>query len=250
MNPKIGIEVCVDSVVSAVAAERGGASRIELCSGLIEGGVTPGAGLIKTVRAAVAMKLHVMIRPRGGDFCYDAAEFEVMRFEIEAAKGLGADGVVFGVLDADGQIDIARTRQLVELARPLEVTFHRAFDMTSDLFQALEDVCTTSVERVLASGGEQTCLQGSAAIAKLVQQAGTRIVIMAGSGIKAENARDLVEQTGVREIHVGLRSSLPSPMRFRNPRVSMGTAEGREYQRQVVLQEDVRRLVRALEVAD
>jgi len=247
MNHRIGIEVCVDSIASAVAAERGGAARIELCSGLIEGGVTPGAGLIRAVRSAVSMKLHVMIRPRGGDFCYDDAELEVMRFEIDAAKRLGVDGVVFGILDPDGGIDVARTRQLVELARPLEVTFHRAFDMTPDLFQALEDICTTGVARVLTSGGEQTSLQGSAAIAKLVHKAADRIVVMAGSGIKPENARDFVRQTGVREVHVGLRSSLPSPMRFRNPRISMGTVEGREYQRQAVLEEDVRRLVRALE---
>src|SRR5277367_273554 len=159
MNPVL-IEVCIDSVASAVAAKRGGAARIELCGGLIEGGVTPSAGLIEMTRAAVTLPLHVMIRPRGGDFCYDFHEFEIMQRDIALARQLGANGVVFGILDVNANVDVERTRQLVNLARPIEVTFHRAFDMTSDLSRALEDVCTAGVDRVLISGGEQTSLQG------------------------------------------------------------------------------------------
>jgi len=245
MNPVL-IEVCIDSVASAVAAKRGGAARIELCGGLIEGGVTPSAGLIEMTRAAVTLPLHVMIRPRGGDFCYDFHEFEIMQRDIALARQLGANGVVFGILDVNANVDVERTRQLVNLARPIEVTFHRAFDMTSDLSRALEDVCTAGVDRVLTSGGEQTSLQGGTAIAQLVKQARGRVVVMPGSGIKPENARSLVEATGAREIHVGLRSSLPSPMRHRNPQVSMGTVPGREYQRFVVLEESVRSLCEAL----
>lgn len=240
------VEVCVDSVASAVAAERGGAARIELCSSLIEGGVTPSAGLIETTRAAVSLPVHVMIRPRGGDFCYDDAEFAVMKRDIAIAKQLGSDAVVFGILDINGQVDMARTQQLLDLARPLPVTFHRAFDMTADLPRALEDLCALGIDRVLTSGGESTALEGCENIARLVQQSRGRIALMAGSGVKPENARSLVEQTGVREIHVGLRTSLPSPMLHRNSRLKMGSVEGREYQRSVVLEEDVRALCRNL----
>ena len=244
-NLPISVEIVVDCVASARAAERGGATRLELCSSLIEGGVTPSAGLIELTRAAVTIGVFVMIRPRGGDFYYDAEEFEIMQRDIAAAKRLGADGVVFGLLDVNGNIDIVRTRELVELARPLGVTFHRAFDMTPDLFRALEGVCGAGVDRLLTSGGEQTAPQGSVTIAKLVEKAHGRIAIMPGSGIKPENARALVEQTGVRELHAGLRTSLPSPMLHRNPRISMGSASDQEYQRFVVLEENVRKLCEA-----
>jgi copper homeostasis protein len=246
MNHQVKIEVCVDSITSAVAAERGGASRVELCSGLIEGGVTPSAGFIETARAAVSLPLHVMIRPRGGDFRYDESEFEMMRRDIALAKRLGVEGVVFGILDAEGNIDVQRTRQLVGLARPLEVTFHRAFDMSADLFRSLGDICATGANRVLTSGREQTSLQGIEMIAELVTKARDRILVMPGSGINPENARSLVEQTGAKEIHVGLRSSVPSPMRYHNPRISLGKVKDCEYNRFVVLEEDVRRLCEAL----
>jgi copper homeostasis protein len=248
-HPKVLVEVCVDSVASAVAAERGGAGRVELCSGLIEGGITPSAGLVEMTRASVSLDLHVMIRARGGDFCYDADEFEIMRRDLALAKRLGANGVVFGILDVEGNVDVARTRELVELARPLAVTFHRAFDMTADLSRALDEVCDTGADRLLTSGGEPSSLQGQDTILRLVQKAQGRIIIMPGSGIKPENARRLVDHTGVTEIHVGLRSALPSPMRHHNPRVSMGSVEGQEYQRFVVLEENVRRLCGALENA-
>jgi len=247
--PRILIEVCVDSVASAIAAEHGGADRIELCSGLIEGGVTPSYGLIETVRAATSLPLHVMIRPRAGDFCYDQDEFDVMRRDIVTAKNLGANGLVFGILTPDGNIDCEHTRVLVELAHPLSVTFHRAFDMTADLFRALDDVCSTGVDRVLTSGGEPSSLLGRSNVAQLVERAQDRLVIMPGGGIKPENARSLVQDTGAKEIHVGLRTSMPSPMVHRNPPVSMGALEGREYQRFVVLEENVTKLRAALDLS-
>jgi copper homeostasis protein len=217
---------------------------------MVEGGITPSAGLIEMTRSAVSLELAVMIRPRGGDFCYDADEFETMRRDLALAKRFGANAVVFGVLDLNGNVDVARARQLVDEARPLPVTFHRAFDMTADLLRAVDDLVAIGVNRVLTSGGETTAMEGKETIARLVQRAQSRIDIMAGSGIKPGNARSLVEQTGVREIHVGLRSVLPSPMVYRNERISMGSLEGHEYQRFVVLEEQVRKLCEALEVTN
>lgn len=246
MTQSILIEVCVDSVASAVAAERGGAARVELCSDLLEGGITPSAGLIATVRSKIAIGLHPIIRPRPGDFCYSDPEIEIMRRDIELAKELGVDGVVFGILDAQGNVDVERTRELVELARPLSVTFHRAFDMSSDLQRALNAVCQTGADRILTSGGEQTCLEGIKAIATLVRSADGKVSIMAGGGIGHREAPTIVEHTGVKEIHVGLSSSVASPMLYRNPRVSISRAAGREYERIQVLEEDVRALHRAI----
>jgi copper homeostasis protein len=240
------IEVCVDSVASAVAAERGGAQRVELCSDLLEGGITPSLGLLQSVRAAISLPLHVIIRPRGGDFCYSEEEFDVMRRDIEIAKRAGADGVVLGILLPSGRIDIARTRPLTELAGPMSVTFHRAFDMSADLQNSLSDVCQTGAHRLLTSGGEPDCLQGTDAIAKLVQSARGRIHIMAGGGINAGNAAPILQRTGVTEIHVGLATAVPSPMLVRNSRVSLGKAPGREYHRAQVLEESVRELKRAI----
>lgn len=249
MTRNVLVEVCVDSVASAIAAERGGARRVELCSGLIEGGTTPSAGLIEMTRATVKLDLAVMIRPRGGDFCYDEDEFEIMRRDVALAKRLGANAVVFGILDINGNVDVARTKLLADEARPLSVTFHRAFDMTADLMRALDDVAAAGADRVLTSGGEPTSGQGAEMIRQLVQRAQGKIVIMPGSGIKPENARRLVEHTGVTEIHVGLRSSLPSPMLHQNPRIAMGAVEGREYRRFVVLEEEVRKLSAAVSPA-
>lgn len=246
MSDRILIEVCVDSVASGVAAERGGAGRVELCSNLLEGGVTPSAGLIELVRARTSIGLQVMVRPRGGDFCYTAEEFETMRRDIVAAKKLGADGVVVGILNADGSVDIGRTRELVELARPLSVTFHRAFDMSADLFRALESVCATGADRLLTSGGAKAALQAVEQIARLVEAARGRIAIMACGGINHHNAASIIEQTGVREIHVGLRSSVASPMLHRNPELSMGTAAECEYQRFEVLEDNVLSLHQAV----
>src|ERR1700674_16760 len=152
--PHILVEVCVESVASAVAAERGGAARVELCGSLMEGGITPSAGLIEMTRSAVSLALQVMIRPRAGDFHYDAEEFEIMRRDIALAKRLGANGVVFDILDVHGNVDVVRTRQLADEARPLASTFHRAFDMTADLFRGLDDLCAVGIDRVLTSGGE------------------------------------------------------------------------------------------------
>ena len=245
MNSPVVLEVCADSVDSAIAAQQGGAHRIELCSGLVEGGVTPSAGLISTVRSKLSIPICVMVRPRGGDFCYGADDFESMEKDVLTAKQLGANGVVFGILTEDGRIDVERTRRLVGIARPLEVTFHRAFDMSRDLRESLEAVIASGVNRLLTSGGEQRVEQGIAEVKCLNEAAAGRIAIMAGGGITESNVHRVMTQTGVHELHASAAGSVASPMRHRNEKISMGTVKGREYQRSVVLQESVRRLLDA-----
>ena len=230
-NRKIHVEVCIDSLDSALASQAAGAERVELCANLLEGGTTPSAGLIAEVRRNISLKLHVMIRPRGGDFCYSDGEFRIMERDIAAAKDLGADAVVFGILDPNGAIDAARMAKLIALARPMKVTCHRAIDMSRDLLQSLETLIALGVDYVLTSGGRQTAIEGSANIARLVRAARGRIAVIAGSGIHERNVRRLIAQTGTTEIHVGLSDAFPSPMKYRNPRISMGQAKGREYAR-------------------
>ena len=193
--------MCIDSVESAIAAERGGASRVELCADLDHGGTTPSAGIIKSVRESVSIKVHVMIRPRAGEFCYSDSEFEVMKKEILEAKKLGADGVVFGILTNENRVDVVSTRTLLEIARPLSVTFHRAFDETDDLFNALAELTQLGVDRVLTSGGEPNVQAGLQVLARLVQTAGTSIKMVAGGGITFENVQEVIRRTGVNEVH-------------------------------------------------
>ncbi|GAB4109569.1 MAG: copper homeostasis protein CutC [Roseiflexaceae bacterium] len=228
------IEVCVDSVESAIASQEGGADRVELCDNLIEGGTTPSEGSIVVARERLTIKLHVIIRPRGGDFCYSDLEYEIMRRDILRCKELGVDGVVIGILTPDGDIDIERSRVLVELARPMKVTFHRAFDMAREPFQALEDVIATGADRLLTSGQEPSVIEGLDLIAALVQRAADRIIIMPGCGTE-RNMRKAVDLSGASEFHVTGFGTVESPMRYRNPRVYMGGAlYPPEYSRQVV----------------
>ncbi len=245
MSDPICVEVCVDSVASAIAAEQGGAHRLELCSNLAEGGVTPSAGLIAMVRKQVTMDLRILIRPRAGDFCYSPDEFDVMNRDILLAKQLGTNGVALGILDAGGNVDTGRTRDLVKLARPLQVTFHRALDMTRDLNHALEAVLETGCDRILTSGAAQTAEHGIETIARLVKSAASRVRIVAAGGIREHNVRHIVERTGVREVHAALQTPIPSPMRFRNETTPMSTVQGGEYQRFVVLAETVANLIEA-----
>ena len=245
MKTSLTLEICCDSIDSVLAAERGGAQRIELCSSLLEGGLTPSAGFIRTARANTSIGLFVMIRPRGGDFCYSDAEITAMREDILMAKSLGADGVVLGLLRQHGDVDVARTEALVKLALPLPVTFHRAFDLVADLDRSLEDAIKTGAQRILTSGGMPTAPEGLGQIRRLVESAGERIKIMAGSGISSKNAADVIAQTGVHEIHASAKARVASPMRYQKD-VPMGSKGNDEYTRLVASEEEVRALAGVL----
>ena len=215
-------EICVDSVAGVRAARHAGAQRVELCADLLEGGITPSLGMIRQARKVSGIDLNVMIRPRGGDFLFNDDEFAAMRADIETAKAEGANGVVIGLLTAAGEIDAARTRELVALARPLSVTFHRAFDVAAEPFRALETLIALGVDRVLTSGQEPSVLEGLPLIVELMKRAGERIVIMPGGGITARNVERIVEATKPREIHFAALAPVEGGMKFRRPHVFMG----------------------------
>jgi copper homeostasis protein len=200
------LEITVETVDAALAAQRGGADRIELCSQLAQGGLTPGTDLMHVVRQRVQLPIFAMIRPRAGDFVYSGAEFQLMQRDIEIARGLGMNGIVLGILREDRSVDVARTRQLVQLARPLPVTFHRAFDVSADLRKSLEDVIEIGATRILTSGGAPAAPKGLPALAELVAVAGDRIIIVPGSGINASNILRVAQESRAREFHSGLSS--------------------------------------------
>jgi copper homeostasis protein len=227
------LEITVDTLDRALAAERGGAHRIELCSDLSQGGLTPDPELMRSVREMVRLPIFVMIRPRGGNFVYTDAEYAAMRREIEIARRRGADGLVFGILEGDGRVDVRRTQRLVELAEPLPVTFHRAIDSSADIRRALEDVIKSGAARILSSGGAATAMEGLECLADLVRVARDRVVVVPGSGITTANVARIAGITGAREFHAGLSS------------VSVeGGRDGPKF-----FEEEVRRLVRTLQAS-
>ncbi|MCU0338337.1 MAG: copper homeostasis protein CutC [Spirosomaceae bacterium] len=216
------IEVCAFSIESCLNAQQAGARRVELCAGLYEGGTTPSHGMIARARQLLQIQLYVMIRPRGGDFCYDEEEFEVMRQDIQTAKNLGADGVVFGILNPDGTIDVKRNAELVQWARPMGVTFHRAFDRALAPLQALEDVIQTGAERILTSGQQPTAIAGRDLLKTLVNAAAGRIEIMAGAGVNSQNALSLA-QTGAHALHLTGKTTRAGQMTFKNTNLTMAS---------------------------
>ena len=243
------VEVAVDSVGSAVAAQAGGASRLELCAGLLEGGTTPSAGLIAACREHVAIPVFVLVRPRSGDFVYDEAELEVMRRDIAVARDLGVDGVVIGALRPDGAVDLERTGALVEAARPLDVTFHRAFDFTRDAAEALAAVASLGIDRILTSGRAATAFDGIQTLAEVVGAAGTRPAIVAAGGITEDNVARIVHGTGVREVHVRAAARRDSVMTYRRANLSLAKPPLGEYARLETDRRHVERLRQALEDA-
>lgn len=216
------IEACVTSVQSAMNAESGGAQRVELCDNLIEGGTTPSAGMIKHTREMISIELFVMIRPRGGDFCYSEDEFAIIKEDVKMAASLGADGVVAGILCPDGTIDAVRMKELRLLAGDMGFTCHRAFDMTIDKQKALEDLISCNVDRVLSSGGRNKAPEGAELLKQMIEQARGRIIIMPGSGVNEETITSLIKKTGASEYHLTGRRLYPGRMLYRNPDVSMG----------------------------
>jgi len=218
------LEVCVDTVEGALAAQRGGAGRIELCADLVVGGTTPSLGLFHEVRSRVTLPVFAMVRTRAGDFVYRASELAVMRRDAVLLREAGADGLVLGALTPDGDVDHATTAELVELARPLPVTFHRAFDHVRDASAALEVLVELGVERVLTSGQRPTAPEGAERLRELVQQAGDRILVMPGGGIREEHLPELVRRTGAREVHASARSRRPSAGRHASASVPIGYA--------------------------
>jgi len=217
------LEICIDGVASALAASKGGADRVELCANLPEGGTTPSAGMIRGVRRAFSGGLMVIIRPRGYDFLYSEEEMEAMLEDVRVARELGADGVVIGCLRADGTVDVNRCARLIEVAGPLDLTFHRAFDMTRDLDEALETIYSLGVKRILTSGGKADVPSGSSVIADLVKRSAGRVSLMPGGGLTPENLAEIVRATGVREIHLSARHRVNGGMTFRNDGCFMGT---------------------------
>jgi copper homeostasis protein len=241
------VEACVDAIDAALEAERGGAGRLELCGELLQGGVTPSAGLIGAVRERVRIPLFVLIRPRTGDFLYSADEREVMLRDIALTKSLGADGVVIGALTADGDVDIETTRVLVEAARPMKVTFHRAFDFARSQDAALDALMELGVDRVLTSGGASSALEGAAALKRLTERAGDAITILAGGSITASNVADVVRLSGVREVHLRAAMRVESAMTHRRGGVTLARPQApSDYERVVASADEVRLVMAAL----
>ena len=208
------LEIAVFNISSAIQAANAGANRLELCENPLEGGTTPSYGTLKTVRERINIPVFPIIRPRGGDFFYNEEEFEVLKKDVALCKELGFPGLVTGILKKDGTIDIERTKELVQIAAPLEVTFHRAFDRTKDPFQALEDVITTGCKRILTSGQVPNVGNATSLIKQLIEKADGRIIILQGSGVRSSNLQQLINETGGVEYHSSARKNKNSDMEF------------------------------------
>ena len=240
------VEIVAYNIDSALKAQEGGADRIELCDNPGEGGTTPSFGTIEVVRQNLSIDVFVMIRPRGGDFHYSSYEFHAMKRDIYQCQKLSVDGVVLGILNADGTVDKKRCRELIEKARPLKVTCHRAFDMAKDPFQALEDCIEVGFDRILTSGQQPQAIKGAELIGELVKRANGRIAIMAGSGVNENTVEEIVTKSKVKEIHFSAVAAKESAMQFRNPQIAgMGSDEGSEFRLRTVDPEKVKK-IRAL----
>ncbi|WP_188554476.1 copper homeostasis protein CutC [Edaphobacter dinghuensis] len=241
---EIVFELCAENIDACLVARDGGADRIELCSALSEGGLTPSHGLVREAVNRSGLPVHVLLRPRGGDFVYSDAELDVMREDLKHLRLLGASGVVLGVLREDCSVDVKRTRELVEMADTLEVTFNRAFDHTASLEDALEDVIATGCQRVLTSGGERDVVSGGKALARLIEQAAGRIEIAAGGGLRLKNAAAVARITGARHFHGSIRKIVTGPCR--SSRDVHDESDPSAHSRFVVESDDVRAMIENL----
>lgn len=240
------IELCVEGIDGFLAAQEAGADRVELCASLVEGGLTPSLATIRAAVKAAKIPVHVIIRPRGGDFLYSDTEFETMAEDIKALRDEGVSGVVIGCLTPDGRIDERRTKALVDAARPMSVTCHRAFDMTADAREALEALIRCGIDRVLTSGQRDTAVEGVAILKAAVEQADGRIVIMGCGALDADNIQKVRDETGLTEMHFAALTTVPSGMAFRNPHVGMGGSEkDREYELTLTDRDAVRATIAA-----
>jgi copper homeostasis protein len=212
---RVLVEACVDAIDAAMEAEWGGADRLELCGELLQGGVTPSHGLIEAVWDQISIPLFVLIRPRTGDFLYTADELDVMERDIRVARSLHVEGIVAGALTTDGEVDVAAMRCILDAARPMEVTFHRAFDFVRDQDAALETLLELEIDRVLTSGGAPTAVQGAENLARLNLRAGSDLTVMAGGAITSANVAEVVRRSGVREVHLRAAERVPSAMKHR-----------------------------------
>ena len=223
------LEACVANIESAKAAEEAGADRIELCNVLGAGGITPSYGFIERVRKQISFPVHVLIRPREGDFLYSDDEFNSMLEDIDICKELGVEGIVSGILTSGGSVDMNRCKELVERARPLSFTFHRAFDLTADAFNSLEEIIQLGCQRILTSGQRATAVHGAGFISGLIKQSNGRIILMPGGGINEKNILHLKKTTGASEFHLSARKIKPSSMQYRNEFVMMSGEDADEY---------------------
>ena len=237
------IEIATSDFLTTKSAVEGGADRIELCANLAEGGTTPSYAHIKKCREVFDIALFPIIRPRGGDFLYTKDEFEIMKNDIKLCKELGCEGIVIGLLNMDGTIDMTRTSELIELAYPLEVTFHRAFDRCKDPFAALEELIEIGCHRILTSGQKPTVSEGVDLITELNKKADDRIIILPGSGVRKDNIKMLAEKTGCIEFHSSLRGKVKSPMQFIHPAFA---DSGESYSNNEISPDEVRALRNAL----
>lgn len=236
-------EIVVYNISSAMGAEAGGADRIEVCDNPGEGGTTPSAGVVEVVRQHVSLDVYAMLRPRGGDFCYSSYEFHAMKRDLFQFQKLSVDGVVFGILLPDGTLDKKRCAELIAKARPLKVTCHRAFDMTRDPRQALEDCIEVGFDRILTSGQKLQAIDGVELIRELIKQANGRIAIMPGSGVNENTVSKIMSATGAQEVHFSAMAHEPSKMIYKNPAISgMGSEEGSEYLLRTVDPERVKKI--------
>lgn len=242
---KYKFEICTNSVTSCIAAQEGGADRVELCANLQEGGTTPSFGMIKEARKAISIQLNVIIRPRGGDFLYSKSEISQMLHDIEIARGIGVDGLVFGCLTKEGEIDKKNMKKLMHAAGDTPVTFHRAFDHCCKPLKALEEIIELGCMRILTSGLKANALEGASTIAQLIKAAGNRIIIMPGSGIRENNIAEIARITGAKEFHFSAKEVQYSTMIFRNPEVSLGS-EDNAYITLITAKEKVERTIKKL----